>query len=153
GVTATRTTHFALAWLVGAATSVAQTPDLQELQNKLQQVEESTQKTIKELKAQIDALEQGQKSPKSASSPAGVQSSLAPTVEVPAEHYGTETKTRETAGQYEAGAPRVDNEPLDPELRGFIRLPNTHTFMKFGGFVKTDVLYDLNYAGTYYGAY
>ena len=25
--------------------------------------------------------------------------------------------------------------------------------MKFGGFVKTDLLYDLNYAGTYYGAY
>ena len=25
--------------------------------------------------------------------------------------------------------------------------------MKFGGFVKTDVFYDLNYAGTYYGAY
>jgi hypothetical protein len=25
--------------------------------------------------------------------------------------------------------------------------------MKFGGFVKTDLIYDLNYAGTYYGAY
>jgi hypothetical protein len=25
--------------------------------------------------------------------------------------------------------------------------------MKFGGFVKTDLFYDLNYAGTYYGAY
>jgi hypothetical protein len=25
--------------------------------------------------------------------------------------------------------------------------------MKFGGFVKTDVMYDLNFAGTYYGAY
>src|SRR4029077_19017916 len=32
-------------------------------------------------------------------------------------------------------------------------LPGTSTYMKFGGFVKTDLFYDLNYAGTYYGAY
>jgi DcaP outer membrane protein len=152
-VTATRTRHFALACLIGAATSFAQTPDLQELQNKLLQVEESTQKTIRELKAQIAALEQAEKSPKPPPTPAATPSSQVPTVEVPVEYYGTETKTRETAGQNEVGAPRVDNEPLDPELRGFLRLPGTHTYMKFGGFVKTDLLYDLNYAGTYYGAF
>jgi hypothetical protein len=42
---------------------------------------------------------------------------------------------------------------LDPELRGFFHLPGTETYMKFGGFVKADLFYDLNYAGTYYGAY
>ena len=69
------------------------------------------------------------------------------------EYYGTETRTRQTAAENEVGAPRIDNEPLDPELRGFFHLPGTSTYMKFGGFVKTDLFYDLNYAGTYYGAY
>jgi len=69
------------------------------------------------------------------------------------EHYGTETRTRDTAGQNEVGAPRIDNEPLRPELLGFFHLPGTQTYMKFGGFVKTDFFYDLNFAGNYYGAY
>src|SRR5205823_14055096 len=76
-----------------------------------------------------------------------------PVVRSPAEHYGTETRTRQTAGENQVGAPRIDNEPLNPELRGYFHLPGTSTYMKFGGFVKTDLFYDLNYAGTYYGAY
>ena len=42
---------------LGVALAPAQTPTLEDLQNKLLQFEESTQKTIQELKAQIAALQ------------------------------------------------------------------------------------------------
>lgn len=140
--------------MVGTATALAQSPSLQDLENKLLQYEQSSQKTIAELKAQIAALQQAQKPP-SVVPPALVapQTSEVPVVHFPVEYYGTETRTRETAAENEVGAPRIDNEPLDPELRGYFHLPGTSTYMKFGGFVKTDLFYDLNYAGTYYGAY
>ena len=153
-VIGTTTRQLALACIVGVAMALGQTPNLQDLQNKLLQFEESSQKTIAELKAQIAALRQGQKPPGALPpSPVASQTSEVPVVHFPVEYYGTETRTRETAGENEVGAPRIDNEPLDPKLRGFFHLPGTSTYMKFGGFVKTDLFYDLNYAGTYYGAY
>jgi outer membrane DcaP-like protein len=51
------------------------------------------------------------------------------------------------------GAPRINNEPMDPALRGYFRLPGTGTLIKLGGFVKTDIFIDANQAGSYYGAY
>jgi hypothetical protein len=140
--------------ILGIGTACAQTPTIQDLQNQLLQFEEASQKTIADLRAQIVALQQGQKSANAVSrSATAPQASEAPVVHTPKEYYGTETRTRETAGENEVGAPRIDNEPLDPELLGFFHLPGTSTYMKFGGFVKTDFFYDLNYAGTYYGAY
>jgi hypothetical protein len=44
-------------------------------------------------------------------------------------------------------APRVDNAPLDPRFPGFFRLPGTPTFMKIGGYFKTDFIYDGKPAG------
>jgi hypothetical protein len=151
----TKSQRFALACMIGVATAVAQPPTVQDLQNKLLQFEESSQKTIAELKAQIAALQGGHTATSAVPhSPVAPQTSEVPVVQFPVEYYGTETRTRKTAAENEVGAPRIDNEPLDPQLRGFFRIPGTtSTYMKFGGFVKTDLLYDLNYAGTYYGAY
>lgn len=142
--------------VVGAAPVLAQTTDIQQLKTKLQQLEQSMQ----ELRAQIAAVEQGQKLPATApvvvppkpqpavaAAPAAVPMGPAPV------NYGEETQKRDTAGENEVGAPRIDNEMLDPEMKGFFHLPGTTTYMKFAGFVKTDVFYDTNYAGTYYGAY
>jgi hypothetical protein len=140
---------------VGAVSGLAQSPDVDQLKIKLQQLEQSMQ----ELKGQIAAVEQAQKPPGAVTpTPAPAQATPSqpgqvPTVRVPVANYGEETRVRQSAGSNEEGAPRIDNEPLDPELRGFFRLPGTPTLMKFGGFVKTDLIYDLNYAGTYYGAY
>ena len=151
---ANTTSRLASLCILCVGTVFAQTPSLQDLQNKLLEFEESTQKTIQDLKAQIAALQQPQK-PAGAvpSSPVAPQASEVPVVHSPVEYYGTETRTRQTALENELGAPRIENEPLDPALRGFFHLPGTQTYMKFGGFVKTDLFYDLNYAGTYYGAY
>jgi hypothetical protein len=154
-VTGNTAARLASLCILGAGTILAQQPNLQDLQNKLLEFEESTQKTIQDLKAQIAALQQGQRPPASVptSPPAPSQASEVPVVQVPQQYYGAETRTRQTALEDAEGAPRVDNEPLDPELRGFFHIPGTQTYMKFGGFVKTDLFYDLNYAGTYYGAY
>jgi hypothetical protein len=110
-----------------AATARAQTPTLQDLQNKLVESEQSTQKTIQDLKAQIAALQQGQKPSAGVPStpPAAPQASEVPVVHVPLEYYGTETRTSVTALENDEGAPRIDNEPLDPALRGFFHLPGT----------------------------
>ena len=137
---------------VGAVYGLAQSPDLNQLKSKLQQLEQSMQ----ELKGQIANVEQAQKPPGAVTPPpsaAPTQPGQAPTVRLPVENYGDQTRLRQPASSNDEGAPRIENEPLDPELRGFFRLPGTSTLMKFGGFIKTDLLYDLNYAGTYYGAY
>src|SRR6266852_3622795 len=63
GVISTTTRRLALAYMVDAATALAQAPSLQDLQNKLLQYEESSQKAIAELKAQIATLQQAQKPP------------------------------------------------------------------------------------------
>ena len=49
-----------------------------------------------------------------------------------------ETCTRVTAGENEDV--RIDNEPLDPELRGDLHLPGTSTYMTLGAVVKADLL-------------
>jgi hypothetical protein len=160
GVIAKAAWRFVFLCILAAGTALAQTPSLQDLQNQLLQFEESTQKTIAALRAQIAALQQAQRPPAAVPpapsvpppAPAAAQTSEVPVVHFPVEYYGTETRNRDTAGENEIGAPRIDNEPLDPKLRGFFRLPGTNTYMKFGGFVKTDLFYDLNWAGTYYGA-
>ncbi len=139
----------------GASLQAQSSPDLDQLKAKLQQMEQMMQ----DLKQQITAIESAQKPPGAVSTAlpssqaAHTQPSQAPTAQMPTPNYGEETRMRQTAGEFEDGAPRIDNEPLDPELRGYFRLPGTSTLMKLGGFVKTDLLYDLNYAGTYYGAY
>ncbi len=142
-----------LACVFGAGAARAQTPTIQDLENKLQQFEEASQKQIAELKAQIAALQAAPKPVSALPPPAATPQTEVPKVSAPVEYYGNETRTRQTAGSNEDGAPRIDNEPLDPELRGYFHIPNTKTYMKFGGFVKTDFMYDLNYAGSYYGAY
>ena len=66
-----------------------------------------------------------------------------PEVRTPEEYYGKETRTRQTAGENEDGGPRIDNEPLDPALRGFFKLPGVNAYMKFGGFVA-DLFYPVH---------
>ena len=141
-----------LTCVITAAIAPAQTQDIDQLRERLRQLEQSTQQSMQEIKAQITALEQAsQKAPGEVTLVAPTPPPV-PTAQLPTK-IGEETRLRQTAGSNEEGAPRIDNEPLDPSLRGFFRLPGTNTLMKFGGFVKTDFMYDLNYAGTYYGAY
>ena len=57
------------------------------------------------------------------------------------------TGTYNTTSQDPLAAPRVNNEPLDPRYPGYFRLPGTSTFLRIGGYFKTDFIYDLKPAG------
>jgi len=130
----------------------AQSPDLNQLKGKLEQLEQM----MNDLKQQIAAAENAQSAPAAPSAPLvapASQLSKVPTPLVPVEHMGDLTMRREAANQNAESAPRINNEDMDPALRGFFRLPGTGTLIKFGGFIKTDVFVDTNQAGSYYGAY
>lgn len=42
---------------------------------------------------------------------------------------------------------RLDNAPFDPALRGFFRVPGSHTMLRVGGYIRTDAIYDFSQLG------
>jgi len=136
---------------IGTACALGQSTDLGELKGKLQQLEQM----MLDLKQQIAAAEQRQNTPGEPVAAAVVQpqEKEVPAPAVPIEYMGEMTRLRETGNSNADSAARINNEPMDPALRGYFRLPGTGTLVKMGGFVKTDLFVDLNQAGSYYGAY
>lgn len=57
------------------------------------------------------------------------------------------TAQYETESQDQIAAPRPDNEPLDPRYPNYFRLPGTRTFMRIGGYAKSDLTFDPRPAG------
>jgi len=51
-------------------------------------------------------------------------------------------RRRESLDENELAVARVDNVPLDPEMRGFVTMPGTGVSFRFGGYAKTDVILD-----------
>ena len=60
---------------------------------------------------------------------------------------GKATLEYQTNSQDEVAAARYDNAPLDPKYPGYFRLPGTKTFMKIGGYAKSDFTFDPRPAG------
>jgi DcaP outer membrane protein len=75
------------------------------------------------------------------------QSEAAAELKSSQQDIGKATSTYETTSQDPLAAPRVNNEPLDPRYPGYFRLPGTSTFLRIGGYFKTDFIYDLKPAG------
>jgi len=65
----------------------------------------------------------------------------------PSRKVGEATASYQTDSQDQIAAPRVDNAPLDPRYPGYFRLMGTDTFLRIGGYFKTDFIYDLKPAG------
>lgn len=57
------------------------------------------------------------------------------------------TSQYQTFSQDQFAAARVDNAPLDPKYPGYFRIPGTNSFMKIGGYFKTDFIFDTKPAG------
>jgi hypothetical protein len=134
--------------LLSGICGFAQSPDLTQLKNKLQIL----QQMMQELEREVAAAEQAQKPPGAPQEAPKPPETKALVPQTP-EHMGEMTRTREVANQNPESAPRINNELMDPALRGYFRLPGTGTLIKLNGFVKTDVLIDTNQAGSYYGQY
>jgi hypothetical protein len=148
-VTATTFVRGFLLCTISGACAVAQTPpaDLQELKARLQQLEGM----IRSLQEQIAAVERTQKAQARPAAPQPTTTPQVPGAPLPTTYIGQETRERQTSSDFPEEAPRIDNEELDPTLRGFFRIPGTQTLVNLRGFVKTDFFYDLNMAGFWYG--
>ena len=57
------------------------------------------------------------------------------------------TAEYETTSQDQEVAARLDNAPLDPRYPNYFRLPGTRTFMRIGGYAKSDLTFDPRPAG------
>jgi hypothetical protein len=124
------------------------------MKSKLDQLDQEMQ----QLKQQIATVEAAQKTPGTPQAPGQplvtkTPATQAPPAEATMENYGKLTMTRVVANEDPEGASRINNEEIDPAMRGYFRLPGTGTLIKMGGFVKTDLFVDANQAGSYYGAY
>src|SRR4249919_843551 len=62
------------------------------------------------------------------------------TVSKPTALYQTNSEDQDAAARY-------DNAPLDPRYPNYFRLPGTKTFMKIGGYAKSDFTFDPRPAG------
>jgi hypothetical protein len=138
---------------LGAGCGWAQSPDLNQLKTKLAELE----RMMQDMKQQIAAAETAQSPPGQLLAPTTTAqpptASKVPTIQLPVDYVGGLTRRRVVANENPEGAARINNEDIDPALRGFFRLPGTGTLIKMGGFVKTDVFVDATQAGSYYGAY
>ena len=104
---------------------------------------DSQARLMNQLQARLDQLEKA-KTVITATTPEDQQPTPPP---APASTVGEETANRQTFAQDQLAAPRIDNAPLDPNFPGFFRLPGTSTFLKVGGYFKTDFIYDGKPAG------
>jgi hypothetical protein len=116
------------------------------------------QKTIAEQNARIAALEKQQSAQKEkpASKPVASERSVTvagldvPVAELPARALPKErtpVRDADTFGDLQQAAPRANNAPLDPKLKGFIPIPGTDTIFKIGGSARIDAIADLNNNG------
>jgi hypothetical protein len=135
-----------------AQAPVTKAPDAEALQQQL----DALQQQVAELQAQIKKLAPADAATQAAT---GQQQAAAPDTqqEVKPSDAATEIKTEQAAGkatldyqtnsQDQVAAPRYDNAPLDPKYPGYFRLPGTKTFMKIGGYAKSDLTFDPRPAG------
>jgi hypothetical protein len=118
----------------------------------------SMQKTIAEQNARIATLEKEQATqkgkPAATPRPSGRSVTVAgtdvPIAELPAGAMPTATtpiRDADTFLDQQQAAPRLNNAPLDPKLKGFIAIPGTDTMFKIGGSARVDAIMDLGNNG------
>src|SRR5215471_1623760 len=145
---------------VRAQAPVPTEPDVQALQRQL----DALRAQVADLQSQIKKLTSTDSATQGSSSSAVQDSSGAQQTkstdaqqETKPSEASQEIKTEQAAGkatlqyqtnsQDEVAAARYDNAPLDPKYPGYFRLPGTKTFMKIGGYAKTDLTFDPRPAG------
>lgn len=143
----------ALALLAGVSAARAEDGDVEELKAMVKEM----QKTIAEQNARIATLEnQKAEQPeklsvrKSAGSAVAKPQAAVVEIEKPVETPPSVAFSRKTSPVRDAdtfadlqqAAPRADNAPLDPKLKGFLTIPGTETMIKIGGSARIDSILD-----------
>ncbi|MDH4153121.1 MAG: porin [Nitrospira sp.] len=105
--------------------------------------EPSTQQSeLEALKAKVKQLEQSVEDIKKKESSSAEPLSSGTSTVVPAIDRERELVTEDAYADA-----RLDNAPFDPALRGFFRVPGSHTMMRIGGYIRTDAIYDFRQLG------
>jgi hypothetical protein len=151
-------TGFCLAGVM-LSTPIASGDDVEEMKRTLAAME----KTISDLKTRIAVLEDERAVAKAAPPPAPAYSHVAPSQAAPSKSSpsapvlttptvvaatpgaaGTASKVQDYDGfqELQQAAPRPDNRPLDPKLKGFVLIPGTETMFKLGGSARVDAIAD-----------
>jgi DcaP outer membrane protein len=117
------------------------------------------QKTIAEQNARIATLEKNQQTaPKDKTTAKAASSTRSvtvagmnvPVVELPTAAIPkaqTPIRDEDTFLDLQQAAPRANNAPIDPKLKGFIAIPGTDTMFKIGGSVRLDAIADFQNSG------
>jgi hypothetical protein len=144
--------HFiaTVAFLAAAPLASAESSDIAELKSMIR----AMQQTIAEQNARIATLEKQQAGPNAKPAASGRSVAVAginvPIAELPARALPKErsaVRDADTMGDLQQAAPRVNNAPLDPRLKGFIAIPGTDTIFKIGGSARVDTIVDLGNNG------
>ena len=101
----------------------------------LRRTVEQLQKTVQELQQRITELE------KDKGAPAAPQQQAPEAAAAAVPDKGL-VPDYNTVSDQQAAAPRPDNVPLDPELKGFVPIPGTVSMFKLGGSARVDAIYD-----------
>jgi outer membrane DcaP-like protein len=135
-----------------AQAPVTKAPDVEALQQQidvLQQQVTALQSQIKKLAPADAATEGGSGQPEAGGQDAqqeGKPSEASKEIKTEQSAGKATLEYRTNSGDQEAAA-RYDNAPLDPKYPGYFRLPGTKTFMKIGGYAKSDATFDPRPAG------
>jgi hypothetical protein len=145
--------HILSILLLATPVALGQKSEMEELKAMVR----AMQKTIAEQNERIATLEKGQVATKG-KAPAKTKSGRTvtvagmdvPTAELPARAMPTATtaiRDADTFADLQQAAPRPNNAPLDPKLKGFIPIPGTDTMFKIGGSARIDAIVDLQNNG------
>jgi hypothetical protein len=143
-----------LASLALVPLSSAQSSEIEELKAMVR----AMQQTIADQNARIATLEKQQaaQTQKTTAKPAASGRSVTvagmdvPVAELPATampQHRTPVRDADTFLDQQTAAPRANNAPLDPKLKGFIPIPGTDTMFKIGGSARLDAIVDLENNG------
>jgi hypothetical protein len=130
-------------------TAVSQSEALQQQVDALQKQVTELQEQIKKLAATDSATQAatGQQEAKGQDTQQETKLSEAAKEIKTEQTAGKATLEYQTESQDDVAAARYDNAPLDPKYPGYFRLPGTKTFLKIGGYAKTDLIFDPRPAG------
>ena len=150
----------ALALIAHIPLASAQSSEMEELKSMVRDM----QKTIAEQNERIATLENQKpaQAPKPAArkpskpiarkapEPSTAKPQVAATeLEIPTETANTAISNQQSAvrdadtfADLQKAAPRINNAPLDPALKGFITIPGTETLVKIGGSARIDSIVD-----------
>lgn len=144
--------------LTAVPPAFAQDSDIEELKAMVK----AMQKTIAEQNARIATLEKKEAeqkekpAAKTATKPAPSERSVTvagmdvPVADLPSAatpKQRSAIRDADTFDDVQQAAPRANNVPLDPALKGFIPIPGTDTMFKIGGSARVDTILDLSNNG------